>query len=85
MGGCWVYSFGNYINVNFTGDIMNKKRITFLSFFIVVIATTIVVFNNSVDLLEKLFNPVFNPLMMLSLLSLVLPTIYYVVYTWRSK
>jgi hypothetical protein len=83
MDSCRIHYFRNHINVGITGNNMNKRKLTFLGFFVVVVATTIIVFNNTMDVLEKLFNPDFNPLMMISLLLLVLPTIYYVVYTWR--
>ena len=49
-----------------------------------IIGTSVVVFNNLTDLIQKIFNPIFNYWYFLSLLILMIPCVWYVLYNWRK-
>jgi hypothetical protein len=60
---------------------MNYQKV--LTYLIVIFSTSIVVFNSTTDLLEKLFKPTFNLLYFTGFGLLTLATIWYVVYNWK--
>ena len=80
-----MYNFEFLFNVVRLEDNMKKTKITFISFIVIVLSTTVVVFNNSMDLFERMFYPQINIFIMLSLGIFILPVIWYVVYNWNKK
>lgn len=55
------------------------------SYLVIVFSTSIVVFNNTTDLANKLFKPTFNFYYFLSWGFIILGTIGYVTYNWQGK
>jgi len=59
------------------------KKINFLVFVLSILGLATVVFNNSVDLIEKLFNPILNTQYLIGFLLGIFACTWYVIYNWN--
>ena len=64
---------------------MKKNKRNFLLFILSVLGFSVVLFNNSIDLFDKIFNPIINSKYMFGFLSGIIGSTWYVVYNWNSK
>lgn len=62
---------------------MQSRKRTFTAFTIAVISLMIIIFNNTIDLVDKLFNPEFNLLLFIGFGVLIIPACWYIVYNWN--
>ena len=54
-------------------------------FAIIVLSLMVVIFNNTIDLVDKLFQPVFDTLLFVIFGLIVIPSVWYVSYNWSDK